>query len=60
MKLRTIIRHVLLLFAILGFLLFLGSIGAIENDSITLHQFFVRSAIGLSTVVLCSFGLEVI
>ena len=43
-----ILRTVIATVAFLGFLIVLGSAGALENDSISVARYFIQSAIGLA------------
>lgn len=45
-------KTILIVLAILGFLIILGTVGAYENDTISNTQYIVQSAIGLILVII--------
>lgn len=45
-------KTILIVLAILGFLIILGTVGAYEQDTISNMQYIVQSAIGLILVII--------
>lgn len=45
-------KTILIVLAILGFLIILGTVGAYEQDTISNTQYIVQSAIGLILVII--------
>lgn len=45
-------KTILIVLAILGFLIILGTVGAYENDTISNKQYIAQSAIGLILVII--------
>lgn len=45
-------KTILIVLAILGFLIILGTVGAYENDTISNKQYIIQSIIGLILVII--------